>query len=116
MFFSFNGAIAWSLFVTEGYFCEEIIGIVIVRCRAPRRDKETTAFAFTEYPRSAVFDASIGHNFCPLTEGYCWEEQTQTQTCRKTIFSIQKCEMFFGNKAQIKLFPHNINPMKSLRQ
>lgn len=48
MFFYFNGPIAWSLLVTEGYFCEEIIGIVIVRCRAPRRDKET-AFAFAGY-------------------------------------------------------------------
>lgn len=78
MVYYFNDAIAWSLFVTEGYFSEQIIGIVIVRCRAPRRNKETTAFAFTGYPSSAVFEASIGHNFCPLTEGYCWEEQAQT--------------------------------------
>lgn len=68
VFFSFSDPIAWSLFVTVGYFCEEIIGTVVVECRAPRRVKGTTAFAFTGYPRSAVFVASTGHNFCPLRE------------------------------------------------
>lgn len=115
MFFLFTAPIAYSLFVTRWYFCEEIRVVIIVGCRAPRRDEETTASDFTGYPRSVACNVSLRTGwFCPLVElgGSCWEEQAQTQTSKKLILTIPKCEMLSGNKAQIKLISHNTNSMK----